>query len=302
MGVRFADGAEVRATREVVLCAGAIGTPHLLLLSGIGPAAQLSAHGVDLVADVPRVGAGLQDHPRFLMEWGTPDTPNLWEEATPENIARWEETGAGPMSSCGAEAGGFVGTRAGLDAPDLQIGVIPGPAPGPTPPDRRGVTMLVDAAHVRSRGSVTLRSADPGVAPAVDPAYLADPADLEVLVAGARLARAIAAREPLAGLVDAERSPGAGVDGDALRDWIRADLASMFHPSGTCAMGGSDDAVCDPTLRLRGVDGVRVVDASVMPAVPRGNTNGPTIALAERAADVIRGRVAPAVGATVRSG
>jgi choline dehydrogenase-like flavoprotein len=135
-----------------------------------------------------------------------------------------------------------------------------------------------------------LASADPAAKPLVDPAYFADEADLEVLVAGVRLAREIAAQEPLAGITAGELTPGEDIDDDErLRDWIRATAGTMFHPTGTCAMGGAAEAVCDPELRVRGVEGLRVVDASVMPVTPRGNTNAPTIAVAERAADLIRG-------------
>jgi choline dehydrogenase len=196
------------------------------------------------------------------------------------------------MASFGAEAGGFARSRADRPAPDLQFGAVPGPPPLPElgPPTERAVGTLVGAVHVRSRGSVTLASADPAARPIVDPAYFADEADLDVLVAGVRMAREIAAREPLAGITAGEIMPGEDVvDDERVREWVRATAGTMFHPTGTCAMGGAADAVCDPELRVRGVEGLRVVDASVMPASPRGNTNAPTIAVAERAADLIRG-------------
>jgi choline dehydrogenase len=150
--------------------------------------------------------------------------------------------------------------------------------------------MIVVAVDARSRGRLRLRSADPRAKAAIDPAYLADEADLEVLVAGVRQAREIAARQPFAGLTAGELAPGAPLaDDERLRAWVRGNVTTIFHPTGSCAMGGSEAAVCDPELRVRGVEGLRVVDASVMPAVPRGNTNAPTIAIAERAADLIRG-------------
>jgi choline dehydrogenase len=292
-GVRLRQGGTTQdalAGREVVLCAGAVGSPHLLLRSGIGPAEHLRESGVDVVLDVPRVGAGLQDHPQCLLEWGTPSTPGLAEEATPERIADWQATGRGPMRSCGAEAGAFVRSGADAAAPDLQLGVVPGPipAPGSGEPARRGVSILVGAVGVRSRGRVRLQPAEPGGAPAVDPAYFTEDGDLDLLVAGIRWARDIAASPPLCDLTDGERTPGAAVDGDRLRDWVRHTSGTMFHLTGTCGMGGDGDSVCDPLLRVRGVDGLRVADASVMPAVPRGNTNAPTIAVAERAADLVR--------------
>jgi choline dehydrogenase len=291
VGVRW-DGGEARARREVVLAAGAINTPQLLLLSGIGPADHLREHGVDVVHDAPRVGDGLQDHPWCLATWRAPRATMLPEEATPENMALWAREGRGPMASNGVEAGGFVRTREGLPAPDLQFGVVQGPDPTRSRPSRV-ISVLVIAVDVRSRGRVSLRSADPRERPAMDPAYLAENEDLAILVAGVGLAREISAQRPLADHLDGEESPGAHVrDVARLRSWIRSDLRTIFHPTSSCAMGGGEDAVCDPELRVRGVERLRVVDASVMPAVPRGNTNAPTIAIAERAADLIRG-VAP---------
>lgn len=295
VGVRYRVGGaeqDVRAGREVLVCAGAIASPQVLMLSGIGPAEHLREHGIPVVVDAPSVGQGLHDHPRCTPGWRTPDTPNLWEEATPENLQRWQVDGTGPMASLGAEAGGFVRTRDDAPAPDLQLGLLPGPAPTPdlAPPDHRGVAVLVAAVATGSRGRVLLRSADPTARPLVDPNYLSVDSDLDTLVAGVRLARQIAACQPLAGLIAGEDDPGDRVeDEERLRDWVRSSLGTMFHPAATCAMDGAADAVCDPQLRVRGIDGLRVIDASVMPAAPRGNTNAPTIAVAERAADLVRG-------------
>jgi choline dehydrogenase len=293
VGVRYRVGGaeqDVRAGREVLVCAGAIASPQLLMLSGIGPAEHLREHGIPVVVDAPSVGQGLHDHPRCAPGWRTPDTPNLWEYATPENMRRWQADGSGPMASVGAEVGGFVRNHSDAPAPDLQLGLLPGPAPTPdlAAPDHRGVAVLVAAVAAGSRGRVLLRSADPAARPLVDPNYLSAESDLDTLVAGVRLAREIAACQPLAGLVAGEDGPG-DCDDERLRDWIRSSLGTMFHPAATCAMGGSGDAVCDPHLRVRGIDGLRVIDASVMPAAPRGNTNAPTIAVAERAADLVRG-------------
>jgi choline dehydrogenase len=288
------DGAlrEANAGREVVAACGAVKTPQLLMVSGIGPAGHLREHNIPVVADAPGVGARLQDHPLCLVGWRTPATRNLWEEITPANIELWRRERRGPMASFGAEAGGFTGSGSDRPAPELQLGAIPGPPPLPElgPPTERAVGTLVGAVHVRSRGCVKLASADPTVKPLVDPAYFTDETDLDVLVAGVRMAREIGACEPLAGITAGEITPGADVDDDEqIRDWIRATAGTMFHPTGTCAMGGAAEAVCDPELRVRGVEGLRVVDASVMPVTPRGNTNAPTIAVAERAADLIRG-------------
>lgn len=298
-GQRSGPGAEreVQALREVVLACGAINTPHLLLLSGIGPAGHLRAHGIDVLLDAPAVGAGLQDHPQVLLTWRTPGVPSLWARwaaPTAADERRWAEDGAGPLASVGSEAGGFARSRPGLDAPDLQFNALPGPRPedGEGLPDWPGFSVVVAVVRVRSRGSLTLRSADPGVRPAIDPAYFAQRRELDAMVAGVRLAREIAGCAPLAGLIGAEHAPGPDVRDDAaLRAWIGANTVTTFHPAGGCAMGGPG-AVCDPDLRVRGLDGLRVADASVFPALPRGNTNAPTIAVAERAADLILG-VAP---------
>jgi choline dehydrogenase len=261
VGVRVGDR-EIPAG-EVVLSSGAIKTPQLLLRSGI---------------DAPGVGRGLQDHPLCFMEWSTPDTPNLWEEATPENLARWQRTGEGPFASSGAETVAFTRSRDDLPAPDLLLGPMPGPAPddGLGMPDRRGIASLVMALDVRSRGRVTESGIDPG--------YLTEQHDLDALEAGVRLTREIVGSGPLAALTAGERTPG----DQSIEEWIRANVATAFHPACSAAMGGSGDAVCDPDLRVRGVGGLSVVDASVMPKLPRGNTNAPTIAIAERAADLIR--------------
>ena len=293
-GVRYLrDGSDrvAGASKEVLLCAGSVDSPRLLMLSGIGPAAGLREHGIEVRADAPRVGVGLQDHPVCLPEWHAPGTRNLWEEIGPDAMELWQRTGEGPMTSSGAEAGGFAMSRPGLVAPDLQFGMHPGPVAEQdmAAPGRRAVTTIVFAIAPVSRGQVRLRSADPLARPLIDPGYLSVDADLDVLVAGVRQAREIAARPPLADLLAGEAVPGERVEGAGLMSWIRRNLTTAFHPTSTCAMGGAGDAVCDPELRVRGVEGLRVVDASVMPAVPRGNTNAPTIAIAERAADLIRG-------------
>ena len=295
VGVRYRrDGAEreARAGREVILSGGAVNSPQLLLLSGVGPADHLREDGVPVLVDAARVGDGLQDHPTCFVVWRTPTIPHPLEEATPDNLALWRRERRGPMASHGVEAGGFARSRGGLAAPDLQYGVAGGPPPIPElgEPAGRMASMIVVAVDVRSRGRVRLRSADPRAKAAIDPAYLADEADLEVLVAGVRQAREVAAREPLAGLLAGEEAPGGHVhDDERLRAWVRRNVTTIFHPTSSSAMGGDDAAVCDPQLRVRGVEGLRVVDASVMPATPRGNTNAPTIAVAERAADLIRG-------------
>jgi choline dehydrogenase len=293
-GVRYRQGgAERRAAagREVVLCAGAVGSPQLLLRSGVGPADHLRGHRIEVVADLPAVGTGLQDHPRCTALWRAPGSGRGRAAARWSATVRWWLLRRGPLASNGGEAGAFLRTRAGLPAPDLQLLVCPPPLlqPAGEPPEP-AVAVLVTAVAVGSRGRLRLRSADPGDPPAIDPGYLTDPADLEVLVAGVARAREIAGQPPFAGLARGELAPGAGVrDHRQLRAWVRANVVTLHHPTSSCAMGGAQTAVCDPQLRVRGVAGLRVADASVMPAVPRGNTHAPTVALAERAADLIRG-------------
>jgi choline dehydrogenase len=190
------------------------------------------------------------------------------------------------------EAGGFARSHDALEAPDLQFGVAGGPPPLPElgEPTRRRASMIVVAVDARSRGRLSLRSADPLAKAAIDPAYLADEADLEVLVAGVRQAREVAGREPLAGLLAGEEAPGERVgDEERLRAWVRGNVTTIFHPTSSCAMGGDDGAVCDPQLRVRGVEGLRVVDASVMPFVTNGNIYAPVMMVAEKAADLILG-------------
>src|SRR6266516_3601319 len=289
-----------RADAEVILAAGAVGSPQLLMLSGIGPAGHLDDLGIVVRVDSPGVGANLSDHPAVAAMWATPRKRGLWEESTPVNLARWRLRHSGPLTSNVAEAGGFTRTRPSLPAPDLQWHALPTPyqREGLADPRTRALSLLITLVDVGSRGRVRLRSADPRHKPAIDPAYLSDGTDIEPLVEGVRMAREFATAGPLAKACKSELSPGAGVRTEPeIRDFIRRDLGTLFHPVGTCAMGGDSPltasrlaSVVDPELRVRGVERLRVVDASVMPVVPRGNTNAPTIAIAERAADLIVGR------------
>lgn len=292
-GVRYLHGnvaREASAGVEVILAAGTVGSAKLLMLSGIGPADHLRALGIGVIIDAPRAGAGLQDHPMCIPVWRTPRATNLWEELTEENMALWHAEGGGPLSSNGPESGAFVRTDPALPAPDLALGAAAAPEPDDSGlPTWRALSMIVTTQAVTSRGHISLRSDDPAAPPVIDPNYLSEKADLDVLVSGLRLARKIARTRPLAGHIDGEHAPGDAVDDQSLREWARHNLRTEFHPVGSCAMGGGADAVCDPELRVRGIDGLRVADASVMPAIPRGNTNAPTIAIAERAADLIRG-------------
>jgi choline dehydrogenase len=302
-GVRYLRrGVEelVRAEAEIILSAGAVGSPQLLMLSGVGPADHLHEHNIAVMAENPGVGSNLSDHPMVTAMWSAPKTRSLWEKAGPRNLARWQMMHSGPMTTNIAEAGGFSRTDPALAAPDIQWHVLPVPYldGGLADPASRAMSVLITLLTVGSRGKIRLRSADPRHKPSIDPSYLSDIDDLDPLVKAVGMAREIAAARPLSRELKAELAPGPAVRSDAdLREWVRGNLSTIYHPVGTCAMGGDSRvaasklaSVVDTELRVRGVERLRVVDASVMPTVPRGNTNAPTIAIAERAADLIQGR------------
>jgi choline dehydrogenase len=302
-GVTYRHGGReeiARAETEVILAAGAIGSPQILMLSGIGPADHLREQGIYVIADSPAVGANLVDHPSVPVLWSTPKVKGLWESSGNAGFARWRLTHKGPLTSNVAEAGGFARSDSRLTAPDLQWHVLPIAfrEQGLTDPASRAMTVLVTLAEVASRGRLRLASRDPRHRPLIDPGYLSDVRDLSALAVGVRMARDYGTAAPLAKICAGELAPGDGVRTDhELRDYIRGAVVTTYHPAGTCAMGGDSaaarsgqESVVDPLLRVRGVDGLRVVDASVMPTLPRGNTNAPVIAIAERAADLIAGR------------
>jgi choline dehydrogenase len=290
---RHGEEVVVRAEREVVLAGGAVNSPQLLLLSGIGPASQLREHGIGVVVDLPGVGGNLHDHPVVPAMWYTRGTTDLQAAGTPLNLLRWHTTRSGPLTSNGAESGGFLRSRSGLPAPDVQFHALPTLVENHCLdlPSGNGITIAPALVDVRSRGRLTLRSTDPRWRPAIDAGYYCDTADLDAMLVGVKVAQEIAASAPVAKFVDRARLPGPRARSDEdLREAIRAGTETLYHPVGTCAMGSGGEAVVDPQLRVRGVEALRVVDASVMPAVPRGNTNAATIAIAERAADLLLGR------------
>ncbi|WP_336031295.1 GMC family oxidoreductase [Geodermatophilus sp. FMUSA9-8] len=304
-GVEYRRGGQVHtahASAEVVLCGGAVNSPQLLMLSGIGPAAHLRKVGVDVVHDLPGVGGGLQDHPLVPVIWDVRSGKSLLRAESPSGYARWFGARRGPLSSNLAEAGLFTRSRPDLDQPDLQYHFLPVKfwRQAEVDPDVDAFTAAAVLVHVHSRGSVRLRSADPTWAPAIDAGYLTDERDLDALVTGVEKAREIASVGPLAEVLAGEWSPGRAATGrEALRAKVRETLESLYHPVSSCRMGTDDDAVVDPQLRVHGLSGLRVVDASVMPTLVRGNTNAPTIMIAERAADLLAGRaVDPALAAT----
>ena len=286
-----ADGEEFQA-REVVVCAGAIGTPQLLQLSGIGPREHLRRLGIAVVRDAPGVGANLSDHLANGLFVRTKGVETLASAESVPNLVRWALFGRGPLTSNIGEAVAFVRTLPELDAPDVELLLAPVlfQDEGLTKPTEHGLTLAVVLLRPRSRGTVLLRTADPHDPPAIDPRYLTDEGgeDAATLVRGLRLARRVLAEEPLASFVDGEIAPGEAVSSDEdLLAHIRALSQTLYHPAGTCRMGSDSTSVVDPELRVRGIEGLRVVDASVMPTLPRGHTNWPTVMIAERGAALI---------------
>ena len=288
----------MRAAKEVIVCGGAVGSPHLLLLSGIGPADELRAAGVAAVHDLPGVGKNLQDHLLSLVVYETASHAVL-EVTWPRLLAfaiRYAATGTGPLGTAPVEAGAFLRSSPSAPRPDIQYHFVPFGAALPNSDEKRSLPVgrqfgiFPGLIYPRSKGEIRLASADPRRPPAIDPNYFADPADLDHLVRGVRQSREIAATSPLSNYVLREIHPGPQcMTDDALRKAIRGHVNTIFHPVGTCRMGTDGMAVVDPQLRVRGIEGLRVADASIMPRIIGGNTNAPVIMIAEKAADLIRG-------------
>jgi choline dehydrogenase len=290
-GDRLGEPLTFRAEREVILCGGAYNSPQLLQLSGIGPAELLTLLEIPVVVDNPMVGQNLQDHPVAGAQWSTDEPGSLAEAMTEENLVRFAE-GTGPLTSNAAETGGFVRTRGGLPAPDVQFHMLPALflEEGLAPTTENGMILTACVLKPESRGSVLIRSAEPSSKPAIDHNYLAEESDRRSILAGMRMVLEFGASAALTRYCKTPLLvPASDSDADVLAH-VRAHGQTIYHPVGTCAMG----TVVDDELRVQGVDALRVVDASVMPSVPRGNTNAPVIAVAEKAADLIRGRAAPA--------
>ncbi|HEX8780890.1 MAG TPA: GMC oxidoreductase [Nocardioides sp.] len=300
VGVAYQHGRGTRTAYvdgEVVLAGGAINSPQLLMLSGIGPGAHLREVGVEVVVDLPGVGQNLHDHPAVPLVFRTRGTTDLMDHNNLVQFARAKATGTGPLVSNVAEGGGFWRSRDDLPAPDLQVHVAPTGFwdNGLHEATARKVTVAPTLVSVASRGTLRLRSTDPRWHPEIDPGYYDDPADLDAMTAGVRRMLETASTGPLAGHVAGPGLPTMEAWGEdptdaQIVDHIRAYTQTLYHPVGTCAMGGDERAVVDPQLRVRGVEGLRVADASVMPMVTRGNTNAPTIMIGERAADLLRGK------------
>jgi choline dehydrogenase len=286
-----------RAEREVIVSAGALQSPQLLQLSGIGPAELLRRHGIDVVADLPGVGENLQDHyqARMIVRLRQPRSLNdharnpIWCVGA---FLEWLAKARGPLTVGAGQVGGAALTEhAKSGRPDVQFNVMPLSADKPGDPLHRysGFTAAVWQCHPQSRGRLSIRSADPLDAPRIAPHYLSADIDRKTLVAGIKMLRKIYRQPAFRHLWDEEMLPGAGAaSDDALLDFARHHGGTVFHCVGTCRMGTDEDAVVDPQLRVRGVERLRVIDASIMPTITSANTNAASIMIGERGASLIR--------------
>ncbi len=306
VGVEYHDDDGIQTARagtEVLMCAGAFNSPQLLMLSGIGPADHLRSVGVDVVVDSPHVGEHLQDHPLATTTFSVNEPVSLFDATHPKYLVEYLlGQGRGKLSSNVAEAGAFFRTRPDLRSPDMEL--LMGAAyysdngfrtyPG------HAFTIGPSFIRPRSEGSVRLRSSNPHDKPLINLNWLSERSEVDAMVSALRTCFEIAENGPLAELVETNIDPGPGVRSDEqLEAWLRAEVQHTYHASCTCRMGADGDGVLDPSLRVRGVDGLRVVDASSMPIVTGGNTNAPTIMIGEKAADMILGATAPVAAAGV---
>ena len=289
----------IRASAEVIVSASSINSPKILMLSGIGDAAALREHGIEVVADRPGVGANLQDHLEIYMQFqaAKPITLykywNLWGKALIG--AQWLFTGKGLGASNQFESCAFIRSKAGVDYPDIEYHFLPIAVryDGKAAAEGHGFQVHVGPMRSKSRGAVTLRSGDPKDQPRILFNYMSDPSDWEDFRACVRLTREVFEQPAMAGHVKAEIQPGNGVQSDAELDaFLKEHVESAYHPCGTCRMGRRDDrlAVVDEECRVIGVEGLRVADSSIFPQVTNGNLNGPSIMTGEKAADHILGR------------
>jgi len=302
MGLRYVvDGRDEVAlcSREIILSGGAVNSPQLLMLSGIGPADHLKSHGIRVWHDLPGVGSNLQDHLdaavlQFCKTRDTYDRANkLW------SLYQYWRHKKGPGTSPIAETGGFLSTSSGLSAPDIQLHFLPVLVVdhGRTQMKKDGFSLHVCTLRPESTGTIRLKSSDPKEHPLIDANYLAERKDLDTLIKGVKLGREIFAQSGLDPYRAAEFQPGAAVKTDAeIEQWVRGHCETIYHPVGTCKMGPDNDpmAVVDNQCRVRGLEGLRVVDASVMPTLVGGNTNAPTIMIAERVAAFMQDKDAKA--------
>jgi choline dehydrogenase-like flavoprotein len=299
IGVEYrADGrlASVSARREVLVSAGALQSPQLLMLSGIGPGAHLHEHGIAVAHDLPGVGLGLHDHPDVVQVVDAPGMTELFGLSAAggarlmRGVLEWRRRRTGPLTTNFAEAGAFLRSRPEEPLPDLQLHFVIGKLVdhGRKTVFGHGYSCHVCLLRPTSRGSVRLASADPMAAPAIDPAFLSEREDVDAMVRGFRLMRGILAQPALARFGGVELAASAGARTDAqIEAFLRERVDTIYHPVGSCPMGRGPQAVVDASLRVHGLASLRVVDASVMPRIVGGNTNAPTVMIAEKAVDML---------------
>ena len=289
----------ISATREVVLAASSLNSPKLLMLSGIGPAAHLADHGIDVVADRPGVGQNLQDHLELYIQMAASQPVSLFKYWNIFGKAwvglQWLLAKRGPGASNQFESAAFIRSQAGVDYPDIQYHFLPIAVryDGQAAAEGHGFQAHVGPMRAKSRGTVSLRSADPGADPVIRFNYMSDPQDWEDFRRCIRLTREIFAQPAFAPYVRHEIQPGAQAQSDeALDAFIRDHAESAYHPCGTCRMGRADDptAVVDPQARVIGVQGLRVADSSIFPRITNGNLNAPSIMVGEKVSDLLLGR------------
>ncbi|WP_422364969.1 GMC family oxidoreductase [Pelagibius sp.] len=284
----------VRAKGEIILSSGAIGSPQILMLSGIGEASQLKDNGIDVLAELPGVGKNLQDHLQARLVYKC-NEPTLNDEV--RSLYNKMRIGlkylmfrAGPMTMAASLATGFLKTRPELETPDIQFHIQPWSAdsPGEGVHPFSAFTMSVCQLRPESRGEIRLKDNQAATYPTIHPNYLATETDRQTIVEGVKVARRIAKQAPLSSKIASSHSPASGVEGDeALLKWVRDTATTIYHPTGTCKMGPDPQAVVDARLRVHGVQGLRVADCSIMPEIVSGNTNAPAIMIGEKASDLV---------------
>lgn len=299
-GVEYVQGGvtqQLMARAEVLLAAGALQSPQLLMLSGVGPGAHLQGLGLPVLHDLPGVGSQLHDHVDVVQVMDAPKVTELfglsltgaWHAL--QGILEWRRHRTGRLTTNFAEAGGFIRSSPDQPVPDLQLHFVTGKLVnhGRTTVFGHGYSCHVCLLHPDSRGSLRLASPDPLAAPLIDPAFFSAPGDLDRLVTGVKLMRCILGQPALAGLGARELAASAGAQTDVqIADFVRRHADTIYHPVGSCRMGPGPDDVVDARLRVHGLQGLRVVDAAIMPRIVGGNTNAPTIMIAEKAVDMIR--------------
>lgn len=287
---------QINARREVILSAGAIGSPQILMLSGIGDPKELAPHGIDVAKSLPGVGKNLQDHlqarPVYKTNLSTINTEasNIFKQGL--MAMQYALTQRGPMTMAASLGTGFLKTEEHLETPDIQFHIQPWSADKPADGPHKFSAFTASVLQLRpeSAGHLKLKSARMEDHPEIHPNYLATDLDCKTIVKGIQIARKIAQTDPLKGHITEEHAPGAGVafdDEQATLDWARKTAVTIYHPTGTCKMGVDDRSVVDPRLRVHGIEGLRVADASIMPQIVSGNTNAPAIMIGEKASDLI---------------